>query len=265
MPQDQPISSPPVSGLDRLRQLAVVVALAATLYINYLANALPINGRTPAEISDSFPSLVTPAGYVFAIWGLIYLGLIAYAIYQALPSRAGDPRLRAVGWLFVLSCLFNSAWIFLFHYGQYAATEVVMLGLLGSLIAIYLRLGTGRTAPAGRAEALALRLPFSLYLGWITIATIANTTILLLDIGWGGWGLPPEAWAVLVLMAGAGINAAIAWRHRDPAFLGVFIWAYAGIIAAHSGVAPVVLTAGLMVPLVVMVFLRAPNMAGAAA
>lgn len=255
--------APPATGLDRLRQLAVVVALGATLYINYLATALPINGRTPGEISDSFPSLVTPAGYVFAIWGLIYLGLIAFAIYQAAPSRADDPQLRAVGWLFVLSCFFNSAWIFLFHYGQYAATELVMLGLLGSLIAIYLRLGTGRSAPADRAEALALRLPFSLYLGWITIATIANTTILLLDIGWGGWGLPPEFWAVLVLLAGAGINAAVAHRHRDPAYLGVFIWAYAGIIAAHSDVAPVVLTAGLMVPLVVMVFLRAPAMEAA--
>ncbi|MCB0216962.1 MAG: tryptophan-rich sensory protein [Caldilineae bacterium] len=259
-----PPAHPDAGPFDLLRQILVPLALAVTLYVNYLANALPINGRTPAEISDSFPSLVTPAGYVFAIWGLIYLALIAYAIYQAAPSRRASPLQRRVGWLFVLSCVFNSGWIFAFHYGHYRITELVMLGLLLTLIAIYLRLGTGRRPPADRLEAWALRLPFSLYLGWITIATIANTTILLLDEGWGGWGLAPEVWAVLVLMVGAGINAAIAYRHRDAVYVGVFIWAYAGIIVQHAAVRPVAITAGLMVPLVVLALLRAPRPAAAA-
>ncbi len=253
------------TALDWARQLLVILALAGTLYVNYLSNALPINGRTPADISDSFPSLVTPAGYVFSIWGLIYLGLIVYAVWQALPARRTDPLQRVVGWLFIATCLFNGSWIFAFHYARYGLSLLLMLGLLLTLIKIYLRIGTGQRPPAEPSETWALRLPFSLYLGWITIATIANVTIVLLDAGWGGWGLPDEAWAVLVLIVGAGINAAIARRHRDAAYIGVFVWAYAGIIAKHSDVMPVVLTAGLMVPVVVLALITAPGREPAAA
>src|SRR4030043_626994 len=156
---------------DSLRQISVILTILATIVINALANALPINGQNTGEISDRFQVYFVPAGYVFSIWGLIYLGLIAFAIFQALPSQRENPRLRKVGWWIALGGFANIAWIFLWHYEQFPLTVIAMLVLLGSLILTYLRLGIGRsTAPA--AEKFAVHLPFSIYLGWITVATV---------------------------------------------------------------------------------------------
>ncbi len=170
---------------DIIRQIAVVLSVLVTVIVNILANALPLNGLNTGEISDRFEVYFVPAGYVFSIWGLIYIGLIAYAVFQALPSQRQNPRLRATGWWTVLAGLANSVWIFLWHYEQFPATLAAMLVLLASLIVTYLRLGTGRTT-VSPAEKWAVRIPFSIYLGWITVATIANVTSLLdyPELGW---------------------------------------------------------------------------------
>ena len=125
-----------------------------------MANALPLNGQSTGEISDRFQVYFVPAGYVFSIWGLIYLGLGAFAVYQALPAQREDPRLRRIGYLFALSCLANVAWLFLWHYEQFALTVVAMLPLLLSLIAIYLRLEIGRVRVPAIEEWL-VRVPFA--------------------------------------------------------------------------------------------------------
>ncbi|MBX3060979.1 MAG: tryptophan-rich sensory protein [Anaerolineae bacterium] len=213
---------------DLIRQISVVVSLVVMVVVNALANALPINGITTAEISDSFQVFFVPAGYVFAIWGLIYLALFVYAIYQALPAQRENPRLRRTGWIFVLSSLANTVWIFCWHYGYFALSVAVMVVLLGSLIAIYWRLGTGRTA-VNRAEQWAVRVPFSIYLGWITVATIANVTILLDFVSWSGWGIAPEVWTVIMLAVAVVVAGLMALRHRDIAYLLVLVWAFAGI------------------------------------
>src|SRR5512137_1573723 len=101
------------------RQIAVVLTVLATIVVNALANILPINGQNTGEISDRFKVYFVPAGYVFSIWGLIYLGLIAMAIYQALPSQRANPRLRSTGWWISLGGLANIAWIFLWHYEKF--------------------------------------------------------------------------------------------------------------------------------------------------
>ncbi len=176
---------------DRVRQILVVLAVLAMITVNILANALPINGQNTGEISDRFDVFFVPAGYVFSIWGLIYLGLLAYAVYQALPAQAENPTLRSIGYLFVLSCLANIAWIFLWHYNLVALSVVAMLALLGLLLAIYLRLDIGR-APVAPAMKWLVHVPFSIYLGWITVATIANITSWLYEVGWSGWGSLPR-------------------------------------------------------------------------
>ena len=218
---------------DKLRQIVNVLALILTLSVNGLANALPLNGHTTGEISDMFKVYFVPAGYVFSIWGVIYLFLIGFAIYQALPSQRENPRLRRIGYLFALSCLANSAWIFLWHSLLFPWTLLVMAALLGLLIAIYLRLGIGkiRVAPA---EAWLVHVPFSLYLGWISVAAISNATMLLAYLGWNGWGLPAEIWAVLMLAAATGIAALVSLRHGDVAYALVIVWALAGIAVQQS-------------------------------
>lgn len=218
---------------DLIRQIAVLVSLIITVFVNGLSNALPLNGRTAGEISDSFDILFVPAGYVFSIWGVIYLALFAYAIYQLLPSQRENPRLRQTGWWFVLSSVANSSWIFLWHYDYVALSVLAMLVLLVSLLNIYLRLGIGKTAVA-RAEKWLVRLPFSIYLGWITVATIANVTVFLFDINWNGFGIAPEIWAVIMIAVATVVGGLMAATRRDIAYLLVLVWAFAGIGVAQA-------------------------------
>ena len=219
---------------DTLRQIITVIAVLATIVVNALANILPFNGQETGAISDRFAIYFVPAGYVFSIWGLIYLGLIAYAIFQALPAQRENPRLRSIGGLFLLSSVANIAWIFLWHYEVFPATLPVMLVLLGSLIAIYLRLGTGRT-PVSRAETWMVRVPFSVYLGWITVATVANATQLLYFLGWNGGALGPEVWTVIMLAVAVVLAWLMAITRRDVAYLLVLVWAFIGIATKHAG------------------------------
>jgi hypothetical protein len=226
---------------DASRQWVNVLAVVAAIVINGLANALPLNGQTTGEISDRFQVYFVPAGYVFSIWGLIYVGLIAFAIYQALPSQRDNPRLRNIGYLFALSCVANIAWLFLWHYEVFPLTLVAMLSLLLLLIAIYLRLDIGR-ARVSTAEKWLMHVPFSIYLGWITVATIANVTSLLDYLNWSGWGISPEAWTVIMLVAAVGIASAVSLTRGDVAYMLVIVWALAGIAVKHAGT-PVVATA----------------------
>jgi len=215
-------------GKDKTRQLLVVLALLATLAVNMLANLLPLNGQNTGEISDRFDILFVPAGYVFSIWGLIYLLLFVYAVYQALPAQADSVPLRKTGYLFIFSCIFNIAWLFLWHYNYFEFTVVAMLLLLISLILIYVRLGIGKGKPEKKMFWL-VQLPFSIYLGWITVATVANITQWLYYINWSGWGIAPLTW-FLIILGVAVVLAAINWLTRhDAAYQAVLAWAFAGI------------------------------------
>ncbi|MEZ4729950.1 MAG: tryptophan-rich sensory protein [Caldilineaceae bacterium] len=238
------------TGSDIVRQVVVIVAVAVTIFVNYLANALPINDRTTGEISDSFPVRFTPAGYVFSIWSVIYLGLIAYAIYQALPRQRTNPRLRAIFWPFLLSCIANSSWIFVWHYGLYPLSLLIMLVLLGSLIWLYARLYPSFSFVSA-AERWTTHIPFRIYLGWITVATVANTTIVLYDLGWQGAPVGADDWAAFLIFAAALIGFFFALRLRDMAYTLVLAWAFFGIYIEQSD-APVtaytaLTMAGLMV------------------
>ena len=227
---------------DTIRQIAVILSLAVMIGVNALANALPLNGQTSGEISDRFQVYFVPAGYAFSIWGLIYLLLIGYAIFQALPAQRENPRLREIGFLFVLSCLMNIAWLFLWHYEFFVLTLVAMLALLGLLILIYLRLGIGRgEAPAN--ERWLVHLPFSVYLGWISVATIANFTSVLDYLNWGGWGISPEVWAAIMLAVGVVLGIKMALSRRDVAYLLVLVWAYVGIATKQADTALVSVSA----------------------
>ncbi len=241
---------------DLIRQWGVIISFVLVIVVNGLANALPINGQQTGEISDRFPVFFVPAGYVFSIWGLIYLGLLAFAAYQALPGQRDNERLRRVGAWFVVSCAANVAWIFLWHYNLFSLSLAVMLVLLISLVAIYLRLEIGRAVVA-TAERWAVHAPFSVYLGWITVATVANATDVLYDVGWGGWGIAPEAWAVVMMAIATGIGLGVLATRRDIAYALVLVWAFVGIAvkqmprALSVGVAALILAAVIVLACVV--------------
>jgi hypothetical protein len=232
-----------------IRQVIVIVALIAALVVNWLSNAIPLNGLTAGEISDSFEVYFVPAGYVFSIWGLIYLGLIAYAVYQALPAQRENLYLQRIGYLFALSCVANFSWLFLWHYQMFSATIIVMVALLLLLIAIYLQLGVGRERVSAAQQWL-VNVPFRIYLGWITVATIANATTVLEWWDWNGWGIYPEHWAAIMLIAGAAIASAVSITRGDVAYVAVIVWAFVGIAVKHADTS-VVATAAWIAAVVV--------------
>lgn len=247
---------------DTLRQIAVVITTLVMIIVNGLANGLPLNGLNTGEISDRFNVYFIPAGYVFSIWGLIYLGLIIFTVYQALPVQRQNARLRATGWWIALSSLANSAWIFLWHYEQFPLTVVVMLVLLGTLIYIYLKLNTDQNSRS-TVESWAVRLPFSIYLGWITVATVANITALLDFWQWNRFGLAPEVWMVLILLAVLAIAVLMNFTRRDIAYALVILWALAGIALKHAAVSAVAVPTWIVFGLVAVtlaaaLFLRLP-------
>ncbi len=225
---------------DRIRQIVNLLSVILALTVNVLASALPLNGQNTGEISDRFQVYFVPAGYVFSIWGLIYLGWIAFIIFQFQPSQGESPRLRRLGYLFALSNIFNAAWLFCWHYNLFGLSVLVMLGLLGLLIASYLRLNVNRS-PVARLEYWSVDVLFSVYLGWITVATVANITDWLYYIGWDGFGIAPQLWAVVMLGVASLLGLAMALNRRDAGYLLVLVWAFTGIAVKQTS-APVVVT-----------------------
>lgn len=235
-------SSRPASQGSLLLPVAVIVATAVVLVVNYLANTLPINGQTTGGVSDSFEVYFAPAGYVFAIWGVIYLGLIAYSIYQVLPRIRDSRLLRSIAPWYILSAAANTAWIFAWHYNQFPLSMALMLVLLISLIVIYRKLAA--QPAASRAELWAVHIPFRIYLGWISVATIANATVTLDQFGWNGFGLSELAWGVIMVLVAGALGLLVSLLRGDVAYVLVFVWALAGIAYKFSDTPAMLWTAG---------------------
>ena len=227
---------------DGLRQTANLLTVLLALTVNFLAVTLPLNGQDTGEISDRFQVYFVPAGYVFSIWSVIFIGWIAFTIYQLLPAQRDNPRLRRLGYLFALSNLANAAWLFCWHYNQFGLSVIVMLALLGLLIASYLRLNVNRRdVPA--SEYWSVDVLFSIYLGWITVATVANISDWLYFIGWDGFGIAPQVWAVIMLGVASLLGLGMALARRDVGYLSVLVWAFIGIAIKQTSAPVVVWTA----------------------
>lgn len=219
------------SGLLRIGN---IVAFIATLAVNGLAGTTLLNGRSTAQVSDLYSNPFTPAGYVFAIWGIIYTLLGIFVIYQALPKQKGKPFQKQIGFLFILSSTFNITWLFLWQYNYITISTILMFALLATLSAIYLRLRIGKsTAP--RQEKLSVHLPFSVYLGWITVASIANVAAALVSVGWNGFGWGAETWAIIAMGVALIVTLIVIVTRRDLAFSLVVVWALVGIALKQNG------------------------------
>jgi hypothetical protein len=223
------------------RQVLLLAATALTVVMNYLSTALPLFGNSNKEISDALPNAFTPAGVTFAVWGPIFLGLLALAVYQALPAQRG-PRLDRVFWPFLLGNLLNVAWLLAFQSLHYGLSVVIMLALLGSLGWLYTTVRA--LAPQGR-EVWTLQVPTSLYLGWISVATMANITAFLVSAGvtTGALGLGPATWSAALVVVAAALGSVFLLRFRDYTFALVLLWAFLGEFLARPDAALV--TAGV--------------------
>jgi len=215
-----------------LLQVGNIILVIATIIINSLANVLPIGGKYTGELSDNIPNLFVPAGITFSIWGIIYILTIMFAVYLAKDlfkkEKTTKPFLEKISYFFILASLANIIWIFLWHYEQVVLSLLAMLLLFVSLLLIYLRLNIGIEAVSIK-EKLLIHVPISVYIGWITVATIANVTSVFVTIGWDGFGISEEIWTITVLIVALIITVLILIKRRDFAYSAVIIWALIGI------------------------------------
>ncbi|MHA1903802.1 MAG: hypothetical protein ACXADL_08970 [Candidatus Thorarchaeota archaeon] len=216
-------------------QVINVIAVLAALIFNSLVNILPLNGVTSGEVSDAFPNLFTPPGYVFIIWAVIYILAIIFMIYQALPSQRGQTFLSEIGPFYAIGAILNIFWLIVFHYSYPPAlgslivfTPFIIMAFLVVLLVIYVRLGIG-TKEVSVGEKIGIQLHVSVYLGWISLATIANLAAMLNFVIVGIPIATQELWTVLVLIVALVITLLMIFRRRDFAFGLVVVWASFGI------------------------------------
>lgn len=223
--------------LKPLLQISNIIALISVILMNMLVSTRTIEGNTVGSISDKYDTLFAPAGYTFSIWGLIYLALLGFGIYQGRDLFSKSKKqvpllLRITGW-FGLSCAANIVWLVAWLTERLGLALMMMAALLGSLLIIYLHLGIGKRAPKDQWERWLLYFPFSLYLGWISIATIANTASYLISINWAGWGIPPEGWTLIMIVIATALCMFLIIRNGDKIFGAVGIWSLWGIGIKH--------------------------------
>jgi len=207
----------------------------AMITINGLANGLPINGITTGELSDLYPNLFVPAGITFSIWGLIYLLLllmVAFQLISAIKKNTVSILPLKAQYFLSLNFILNITWIFLWHYKLIFLSLLAMLGLLLTLMALFNMIS--QMSLKKSRHFLAIRFPISVYFGWISVATIANVTALLVSFNWGAWGIPENIWTILVMIVGTGLAISVLLRHRCISYGLVVIWAYIGIIIKRN-------------------------------
>jgi hypothetical protein len=214
--------------------LAIINAIAFTamIIVNYIANALPINGKTTGAISDQYVNLFVPAGFTFAIWGVIYLSLLGFILYQISSPIEKRPAsvhfIKEIHYLFGLNAIGNIGWILVWHYERLWVSVFIMVYILITLILIFYRLHRSHPVPSLK-DKMFIWVPFSLYLGWISIATMANITTLLVSLDWSGGFLDPGTWSATLIVIGAFLSSFMLFKFRDPVFSLVVIWAFFGI------------------------------------
>jgi len=216
---------------------AVLLTYLAMIATNVLANALPLNGRRTGDVSDAYPSLFTPAGVTFSVWGVIYLLLGAHVLYQLGLFRDGPDTaeqtalLNRVGMLFAVSSLANTAWVFAWHYDHIPLSAVLIVVILVCLALISTAL---RGANLSGRQRWFIGVPFSVYFGWTTVAVVANITVLLVSLNWDGFGLAESTWTVIIVLVAMAIGTLTMVRNRDAAYGLVLIWAFVGILIRQT-------------------------------
>jgi len=214
----------------------ILPAYLLMVFVNYLSNALPINGLNTGQVSANFDNLFTPAGFAFSIWGIIYLLLLVFSLQTIFLKKNIISKQVVVA--FIASCILNSLWIFAWHYQQFELSVVIMLGLLASLVVVNQKIRSSNSPLA--------RISFGIYLGWICVATIANVTILLVSLNWGGWGIAPYVWATLMIAAGTIIGIVAKFCLSNAFIVLPIAWAFFAIYTRRVEDFPVIAIAALV-------------------
>ncbi len=216
------------------RRWGVIGALAFTIVMNILSVTLPFNNQTNEDVSDKYQTLFTPAGYAFSIWSLIYLTLIIYALYQAFRASEEKKIYDKIAAPLIINCIANGLWLLAFQYEYFGLSVLIMLVILGTLMIINTKLS--ETDEISGKEKTWVRLPFSVYLGWISVATIVNISVFLTSAGWNGWGINEATWVLIMLVVVAVLTLSVQYKSPDYFYPLVIVWALIAIAIKQSDV-----------------------------
>ena len=214
-----------------LSKLAIVLGFVLIAVLNYLSTSGQINGISVSAVSNKYPSLFTPEPYTFSIWGIIYLLLLTYILFQLMSNelrQKGTPS--KIAFFFVLSCVLNAGWIFVWHYELILVSALVMAALMACLARILLLVSTPATS---FGSVISLEIPFGLYAGWITVATVGNIASLLANATWNRLGIPDPIWLIVTLLVAAAIAVWVSQRVKNAAYPAAVIWGFTGILVRY--------------------------------
>lgn len=245
--------------MKKFLQIGNSVALVSTIFINYLSNTGLMNGKTIGNVSDGIDSLFTPAGYAFSIWGFIYLLLIGFIFYQGrslYKKDTEDEFVLSIGPWFIISCIANSAWVFLWIYGYTGLSCIFIFLILFSLIQIIIK-NRMEIWDAPIKTIVFLWWPFVFYAGWVTVASIANVSTYLVKTGWDGFGIAPEIWTIVMIIIASIINITVIYTRNLREFASVGVWALIAIAVAnfndHQLIAYVAIAASAIILIISLV------------
>ena len=232
---------------DFRRQVVTIVAIVGSIVVNTVSNIFPLNGVNVGALSNTlFANVkIVPANYAFAIWGMVYVGLIAFGIAQLQPNQRQNPSLQQGGYRLAIACVAQCLWIYLFLARFFPLSTLAMLGILVPLIGLYQSLHSGKRR-VSQQERWLIHLPISVYLGWITVATVVNVAIALYSLNWSGWGISSEVWTVIMMLVSAVIAAIVNIQRRDMAYLLVIVWALVGIAIRQMSTPLIAVTGGVL-------------------
>lgn len=214
---------------DKLQQFLVIAATIGMIILNWLAATGILGGVDTGAISDKYPTHITPAGFAFAIWSVIYLGVIAFSIYQALPSNA--EKFRGLRRYYILSCAANGAWLYLWSQEMMIVSLATIIILLISLAVINIKLRATET----HSEYWLAKVPFGLYFGWVTAATILNATITLVSVGVSFSETTTKIIGAALMLIAAALGAFVRWKLKSYSFPLAVAWALTAIAVKQSG------------------------------
>lgn len=223
---------------DAVRQIGVIVSTFAVISGYLISFIIPGNGGAIGALGEKYIIYFVPTSFTFSIWIIIFLGLTFYSIYQALPAQKENQFLRNIGWWYIGGILSLMSWRYFWQYQHFLFSMLTMSGLLVSLIIIYKKLNIGM-AKESRGMRFFVYVPFSIFLGWVTISTIANISQYLMMNGWNGFGIEPKIWAVVLMVVVIVIAEFTAFNRQDLVYLAVIDWAFIGIAVKHKGISPV--------------------------
>lgn len=255
-----PVSSPALQkGLSVANALAFAVMIAA----NCLSIFLPLNGKTQAQLSEQYPNLFTPAGFIFSIWSVIYTLLFGFIIYQFyvlfIAHHRDKKSILSISPLFIGVCLCNAGWLFAWHYELTTLSIFIMIVHLWLLVLIHDRLslaiGWWPLPPK-----IWMDIPFSIYLGWICVATIANITAWLVSKNIRLSFFAPQVWTIIMVMIALLLGMFYVFTRNNKFVALTIAWAFYGIINKRSasdtnGTHTIVLATGLALGILLLIIL----------